>query len=81
MSSDLNLVSNDALIAELASRHDELIVIRDKPKGDNIDNMFIKTKFGVLGNIDLGYDLMEALMMLQAANVRLTRDYLEAMMV
>ena len=43
---DLDLVSTDDLIKELAGRHKELIVIREHKKRVHQDNVFVKTGFG-----------------------------------
>jgi len=74
---DLELVSTNDLIKELAGRHKELIVIRESKKQLNKDNIFVKTGFGIKGRVDRGFDLVEATDMLQAAHRQLIFDYLE----
>lgn len=73
----LNLISTADLIEELASRHKELIVIREHKKQIDTDNIFVKTAFGVKGRTDKGFDLIEATQMLNAAHRQLTHDYLD----
>ena len=60
---ELELVSTEDLIKELAARHKELIVIREHKKSANEDRLFVKTEGG--------FDLMEATEMLQAAHWQL----------
>lgn len=74
---DLELVSTGDLINELASRHTELIVIRERKKTEGEDNVFVKTRFGKKGQEDKGFDLVAATAMLQATHYRLVYDYLE----
>jgi len=74
---DLNLVSTGDLITELASRHKEIIVIRECKKRINKDNVFVKTNFGKKGRQDKGFDLIEATEMLHATHWQLIHDYLD----
>jgi len=74
---DLDLVSTDDLIGELAGRHKELIVIREYKKRIRQDNVFVKTGFGKKGREDKGFDLVEATEMLHAAHWQLIHDYLD----
>jgi len=74
---DLELISTDDLIHELANRHREIIVIRERKKGNNEDNVYVKTGFGKKGRTDKGFDLVEATQMLHAAHWQLTHDYLD----
>ena len=74
---DLDLVSTDDLIEELATRHKELIVIREHKKGIDEDNVFVKTDFGKKGCQDKGFDLIEATEMLHAVHWKLIYDYLD----
>ena len=74
---DLELVSTDDLIHELADRHKELIVIRERKKGVNEDNVFVKTGFGKKGQPEKGFDLMVAIEMLHATHWQLVHDYLD----
>ena len=74
---DLELVSTDDLIKELAHRHKELIVIREHKKKVHEDNVFVKTNFGVKGRVDRGFDLVEATEMLHSAHRQLIHDYLD----
>lgn len=80
--SDLDLVSTDDLIQELAARHRELIVIRENKKRATKakvpeDNVFVKTDFGKKGRGDKGFDLIEATQMLHAVHWQLIYDYLD----
>lgn len=77
MMTGLELVSTDDLIKELANRHSELIVICERKKTENEDNVFVKTGFGCKGNVNKGFDLIAATSMLQATQYRLTYDYLD----
>lgn len=74
---DLDLISTSDLIHELASRHKELIVLREHKKGVDSVNVFIKTGFGCKGRRDLGFDLVEATDILQAAHKQLVYEYLD----
>ena len=74
---DLDYITSDELIAELASRHRELIVIRDRAKGRNEDAVFVKTEFGNKSRLDKGYDLIEATEMLHATHRQLVCDFLD----
>ena len=74
---DLDLISTDDLIKELASRHEELIVIRECRKIPKADNVFVKTRFGAKGRVDKGFDLVEAAQMLHATHWQLIYDYLD----
>ncbi len=74
---DLDLISTDALIDELAGRHRELIVIRDHQKTINQNDVFVKTPFGKFGKKDKGFDLIVATEMLGAAHSQLIMDYLK----
>lgn len=74
--SDLELISTDDLIEEVASRHSEIIVIRNCEKKANTDNVYVKTQRGPLSREDKNFDLVEAQQMLQAASVQLTYDFL-----
>lgn len=74
---NLELVKTDDLIMEISNRHTELIVIRDHQKKSGADKVFIKTPFGDLANRDMGYDLVHATDMLQAAHRELLIGYLE----
>ena len=75
--SDLELTSTDDLIEELAGRHKEIIVIRERKRGNHEDNVFVKTTFGKKGRPDKGFDLVEATEMLHAAHWQLVYDYLD----
>jgi len=74
---ELELISTSDLIGELASRHKELIVIRECKKKDQADDVFVKTGFGRKGQPDKGFDLVAATAMLQAAHYQLVYDYLD----
>lgn len=74
---DLELISTSDLINELASRHKELIVLREHKRGVNSINVFVKTGFGKKGRKELGFDLVEATSMLHAAHWQLVNDYLD----
>ncbi len=74
---DLDLVSTDDLIKELAGRHKELIVIREHKKRVHQDNVFVKTGFGKKGRKGKGFDLVEATEMLHATHWQLIHDYLD----
>lgn len=74
---DLDLISTDDLIKELASRHAEIIVIREYKKGVNEDKVFVKTGFGNKGRKDKGFDLVSATEMLHATHWKLIHDYLD----
>ena len=73
---DLELVPTDDLIHELAHRHKELIVIRERKKRVNEDNVFVKTGFGKKGQTEKGFDLIVATEMLHATHWQLVHDYL-----
>ncbi len=73
----LDLISTDDLIEELASRHKEIIVIRERKRVKHEDNVFVKTTFGKKGRPDKGFDLVEATEMLHAAHWQLVYDYLD----
>ncbi len=74
---DLELISTDDLIAELANRHSELIVIRESKKLMDSDDIFVKTPFGELGREDKGFDLVVVTEMLHAAHRQMTIDFLK----
>lgn len=74
---EVELVSTDDLIKELANRHTELIVIREHKKKKNEDNVFVKTGFGEKGRQEKGFDLVAATTMLHAAHYQLIHDYLD----
>lgn len=74
---DLDLVLTDDLISELSNRHTELIVIRNKEKSKNADTVFVKTPFGPLARREKGFDLVEAIEMLDATQKQLVIEYLE----
>ena len=74
---DLELVSTDELIEELSGRHTELIVIRNKKKKIDADTIFVKTPFGELAKKEKGFDLIEALEMLDATIKQLAIEYLK----
>lgn len=67
----METVTDAELIEELASRHDELIVIRPDRKDDNSTIVFCKTKI-----VDQSYDLYEALELLHGASMGIMRDCL-----
>lgn len=73
---DLDLISTDDLIEELAVRHKEIIVIREHKKDKNADNVFVKTQFGKRAHKGKGFDLLIATQMLQSAHWQLVYDYL-----
>lgn len=75
---DLELVDSKDLIRELANRHDELIVIRNDQKTPDQDRIFVKTGFGHKGKPEKGFDLINALEMLNATMWQLTYEYLES---
>lgn len=75
--SDMEFISTDDLIEEIASRHSEIIVIRNKEKTEFTDDVYVKTGKGPLAREDKNFDLVEAMQMLQAASVQLTHDFLE----
>lgn len=74
---DLELVPTNDLIKELASRHKEIIIIREYKKRINEDNVFVKTGFGKKGREDKGFDLVNATEMLHATHYQLIHDYLD----
>lgn len=74
---EIELISTEDLIKELASRHSEIIVIRERNKGVAEDNVFVKTGFGKKGRKDKGFDLVSATEMLHAAHWQLIHDYLD----
>lgn len=74
---NLELISTDELIMELSNRHTELIVIRNKEKRTDADTIFIKTPFGELAKKEKGFDLIEALEMLDATTKQLAIEYLK----
>ena len=74
---DLELISTDDLIHELADRHSELIIIREHKKGVDEDKVFVKTPFGELSKEDKGFDLVIATDMIHAAQRQLVIDFLE----
>ena len=75
--SELELISTDDLIEELAGRHRELIVIREHHRSINKDNVFVKTAFGEKCKENKGFDLLVATSMLQAAHWQLVYDYFD----
>lgn len=75
---DLEFVSTDDLIKEVASRHSEIIVIRNRQKESFVDEIYVKTQRGPLSREDKNFDLVEAAQMLQAAHVQLTYDFLKS---
>ncbi len=75
--SELELISTDDLIEEVASRHSEIIIIRNRYKTEFEDEVYVKTQKGPLAREDKNFDLVEAQQMLQAASVQLTHDFLE----
>ncbi len=75
--SNLELISTDDLIQELSDRHSELIVIREHKKLRDSDNIFVKTPFGDLSSDRKNFDLVNAVEMLNAAQLKLTMDFLE----
>ena len=74
---NLEFISTDDLIKELSDRHTELIVIRNREKEINTDTIFIKTPFGKLAKKEKGFDLIEALEMLDATTKQLAIEYLK----
>ena len=74
---NLELISTKDLIKEISVRHKELIVIRDRKKAVDEDNVFVKTAFGAKGRVDKGFDLIEATQMLHATHWQLIHDYLD----
>lgn len=74
---DLDLILTDDLIMELSNRHKELIVIRERKKSINEDNVFVKTGFGKKGVKGKGFDLIAATEMLHATHWQLIHDYLD----
>ncbi len=74
---DLEFISTADLIAELSNRHKELIVIRDKEKSEDANMVFVKTPFGPLAKQEKGFDLVEAIEMLDATQKQLVIEYLE----
>ena len=77
MEQSLELVSSDDLITELASRNKEIINIREYKKTKNCDGIFVKTGFGDLAKDGVNFDLMVAVIMLHAAQLQLTEDFLK----
>ena len=77
VSVDLELVSTDDLIRELANRHKEIIVIWPDKKNSNEGWIFVKTVYGKKGLKDKGFDLIEATKILHFANTQLIQEYLE----
>ena len=75
--SDLELISTDDLITELSNRHKELIVIRNTEKAKDTDTIFVKTPFGPLAKKEKGFDLIEAVEMLDTTHKQLIIEYLE----
>ena len=71
----IELVSTDDLIEELASRHEEIIIIRECKKSKGCDDVFVKTGFGDLARKDKDFDLMRVVIILQAALRQLTMDF------
>ncbi|KKN54248.1 hypothetical protein LCGC14_0594300 [marine sediment metagenome] len=74
---ELEFISTDELIGELSSRHTELIVIRNKEKSKGANKVFVKTPFGPLAKRKKGFDLVEAIEMLDATQKQLVIEYLE----
>ena len=73
----IEFVSTNDLIEELASRHSELIVIREVKKEKHKNNIFVKTGVGRKHRKDKKFDLMIATEMLHAAQWQLIYDYLD----
>ncbi len=74
---DLDLISTQDLITELADRHTELIVIREHKKQYHSNNVFVKTPFGKLGKEGKGFDLVVVTDMINGAHRQLIMEYLE----
>lgn len=75
---DLNLIDTDDLINEIARRHDEIIIIRENRKDSELVDIRTKTHMGKFANPELGFDILFALQLLQAAENQMIMDYLGA---
>ncbi len=73
---ELELISTSDLIEELADRHSEIIVIRERKKSYKEDKVYVKTGFGKKGRKDKGFDLIVATEMLHATHWQLIYNYL-----
>ena len=73
---ELEFVTDDELIAELADRHTELIVIREHEKLKDYDSIFVKTPKGELSSKNDTFDLIIANELLSIAQRQLVEDFL-----
>lgn len=71
---DLSLIDTESLIAELANRHEEIIIISENRKKPDCVDIYAKTANGE--SHEIGFNIFFALNLLHTAEEQMLNDYL-----